>query len=221
GSIYVADTIGAGAFGTVLRAVDTATGTVYALKCMASAPPGSRLAELQHTEAALHQRASGHPNVVTLHCALWHAGFRILVMDHCAGGDLHTALLQGCFSPDDAEAEERMRTVFAQLLVAVTHCHSRGVFHRDLKPENVLVSHDLSQVYLVDFGLATAASLTDEFSIGTPEYMPPEAFRPDFRLSCPAPEADIWALGIILYILLTARLPWFAPLSTDDAFARY
>src|SRR5207237_1321700 len=103
-----------------------------------------------------------------------------------------------------------------QLADAAGHAHERGVVHRDIKPSNILLVADPDDAegrrpVLADFGLAHVAELDAEATatgtfLGTPEYMSPEQVRGVGRPSGPA--ADVWSLGVVLYRLLTGRLPF-------------
>lgn len=92
-------------------------------------------------------------------------------------------------------------------LSAVAHCHAAGVVHRDLKPENILFKHRnacalKSELQIIDFGLSALWNDDDHMHsiVGTVEYMAPELLRRDYTSS-----ADMWSVGVILYILLSGR----------------
>lgn len=130
------------------------------------------------------------------------AGWHYLVMPYAAYGTLDEVLSkQGAFSP------EKAGVLLEQIASALQFAHERGILHRDIKPSNILL-RDESYAYLADFGIAKAqdegSGLTQAgIIIGTPEYMAPEL------LEEPAsPSSDIYALGIVLYQMLTGRVPF-------------
>lgn len=113
------------------------------------------------------------------------------------------------------EPRESARIVH-QLALAMDHAHSRGVIHRDLKPSNVLLHADMHPV-IIDFGLAkisqSAADVTGDGIVGTPAYIAPEQLRggsPELPHAC-----DVYALGGILYFLLSGRAPFVGPTTFD------
>ena len=95
-----------------------------------------------------------------------------------------------------------------QVIEAVQHIHSRGVVHRDLKLENVVINEDSHELKLVDFGFAREDRMEVMRSeiCGTPNYMAPELHLREKHLSKPT---DIWAIGVIIYYLLTGSFPFF------------
>ena len=161
--------------------------------------------ELWLTEVTILQGLN-HPNVVKLEACYESTRKVYVVMELVTGGELFDRIaLKGTFSEKDAS--RIMRTV----MEAVSYLHSKGVVHRDLKPENILMkdrSEDAS-IKLVDFGLAhqykteQAEMLRQE--VGTTMYMAPEILRGtgyDFSV-------DVWAMGIITYILLAGYPPFY------------
>jgi calcium-dependent protein kinase len=126
-----------------------------------------------------------------------------IVMEYCTGGELFDRIIaKGTFS--EAEAAK----FFRQMVNMVAHCHNMGVMHRDIKPENFLLSTPTDDTDLVacDFGLGTFFKPGDEFSIlvGSPYYVAPEVLRRKY-----GSEADIWSLGVVLYILLCGLPPFW------------
>ncbi|HEX4204133.1 MAG TPA: serine/threonine-protein kinase, partial [Ktedonobacteraceae bacterium] len=124
-----------------------------------------------------------------------------LITPYVAFGTLRDHLAQGPLPLPVA------RLLFAQLTNALQYAHERGILHRDIKASNVLL-RDMSYAYLADFGLVKSAedeySLTKTgYTVGTPEYMAPELLE---REATPA--SDIYALGILLYQMLTGTLPF-------------
>ncbi|MBK6869884.1 MAG: serine/threonine protein kinase [Kineosporiaceae bacterium] len=155
-------------------------------------------------------RTITHPHVVTVHDLILDGDDLAIVMDYVDGGSLTTAVPRPC--PPELAAE-----LSAQLAEALTAVHAAGVVHRDLKPGNVLcqkASDGTIGVRLTDFGVSRLLSgtLTRVTSlIGTPGYLAPEVTRGQ-----PATAAtDVYALGVMLYELLTGRAPFLG----DNAHA--
>jgi serine/threonine protein kinase len=132
------------------------------------------------------------------------AGFyHYLVMPYMQRGNLRERLVQGKMTQEEAGV------ILNQLAGALQYAHEQGIVHRDIKPSNVLLDNtDASHVYLADFGLAKMLGEGSDITqtgclIGTPEYMAPELAYMTESVS-----SDIYALGILLYQMLTGRLPF-------------
>eukprot|EP00359_Climacostomum_virens_P001966 CAMPEP_0204898808 /NCGR_PEP_ID=MMETSP1397-20131031/1497_1 /ASSEMBLY_ACC=CAM_ASM_000891 /TAXON_ID=49980 /ORGANISM="Climacostomum Climacostomum virens, Strain Stock W-24" /LENGTH=433 /DNA_ID=CAMNT_0052066693 /DNA_START=173 /DNA_END=1474 /DNA_ORIENTATION=+ len=145
-----------------------------------------------------------HPNIVRLYQVMKSAQHIFLVTEYVSGGDIYS-LLERRGRISEAEA----RHYFQQLISALEYCHSQAIVHRDLKPENLLLD-DASVIKIADFGLAThfQDGLHCLSSCGSPNYAAPEI------VSCSAycgPEVDIWSAGVILFALVSGRLPFDDP----------
>ncbi|MBA2321692.1 MAG: serine/threonine protein kinase [Deltaproteobacteria bacterium] len=149
----------------------------------------------------------GHPNLVRVTDALGIGDLPALVMDWVDGPSLAAWLA-------DRRAPVPVATavaLFDGILAGVGHAHRHGVLHRDLKPENVLLARTADGLVprVADFGIAKVRDRPGLSAVymrfGTPEYMPPEAI--DGRAPTDA-RADLFALGVVLYELLTGRLPF-------------
>ncbi len=126
--------------------------------------------------------------------------WRYLVMQYVDGGTLRERLQRGPLAAEEAAH------ILRQVASALQFAHARGIIHRDIKPSNILLRGDYA--YLADFGLARdldqASSLTKTGSLlGTPEYMAPELAKEEV-----SPGVDIYALGVVLYQMLTGRVPF-------------
>ena len=126
-----------------------------------------------------------------------------IVMDYCSGGELFDRIIsKGTFS--EAEAAR----FFRAMVEMVAHCHSCHVMHRDIKPENFLLTDATDDADLVacDFGLGTffRAGQVHSSLVGSPYYVAPEVLRRRYGR-----EADIWSLGVVLYILLSGMPPFW------------
>ncbi|KAI9438600.1 kinase-like protein [Lactarius indigo] len=226
GNLELVGVLGYGGYGVVYRAVDVGSTSPespsYAVKCLLHTPTrnAARQRRLHMQEITLHQLASVHPNVVTLHRVIEEEDCTFIVMDYCPDGDLFGQILhkRRYLGRDDL-----IKHVFLQLLEAVEFCHSSGIYHRDLKPENVLCLNGGLRLAITDFGLATTEKVSDEFRTGSVYHMSPEcqggSFAPSGTYS--PPFNDIWSLGIILLNLITGRNPWKSASSSDPTFQAY
>ncbi|EQC25515.1 NEK protein kinase [Saprolegnia diclina VS20] len=145
-----------------------------------------------------------HPNIVRHHDAFVDAETLAIVMEFCDGGDLAEWL----YDHRADASEDKLLLLFVQMALAVQHMHASNVLHRDLKPKNMFV-FETGRLVVGDFGIAkcleSSASLAETL-IGSPAYMAPEIFEGQpYGL-----KADVWALGCILYELMTGRCPFRA-----------
>ena len=172
GRFRLLESLGAGAYGKVYRALDvnSANRTFYAVKCLNKPQPGSHTDVLQQREFSLHKLVSGHPNIVTFHEFFSDGLYVYVVLDLCLGGDLFSAITEKRLFHNNSWLIQR---AFIQLVDAVQYCHDLGVFHRDIKPENVLCSADGTNVQLADFGLSIKSPVCQDFGCGSSYYMSP------------------------------------------------
>lgn len=170
GRLELVAILGNGAFGVVYQAIDVLTNISYAVKALPKIGLDPRQKRIQRREIALHYQASQHPNVLSLHRILESPECTFVVLEYCPEGDLFANITEhGRFIGDDRLAKH----VFLQILDAVRHCHSVGIYHRDLKPENVLVKDNGQTVKLADFGLATNDQISSDYGCGSTFYMSP------------------------------------------------
>jgi serine/threonine protein kinase len=174
GSLKLVDVLGVGGYGVVYRAIDArqiSGPKSYAVKCLVSSgQQNPRQRQIHIREIALHQLASAHPGVVTLHRVVEEGNLTYIVMDYAPDHDLFTQILHSCrYLGDDG----LIKDIFLQLLETVEYCHSLGIYHRDLKPENILCFDDGLRIAITDFGLATTDKLSDEFRTGSVYHMSP------------------------------------------------
>ena len=153
-----------------------------------------------------------HPCCVSIIDSGMDADAPFLVMDYVTGPTLRLVLQDGPLLP--ARAISLMR----QALAGLTHAHAQGIIHRDLKPENIVLTETAGlgeQVRLLDFGLArlrdAATGLTMGLVVGTPNYMPPEQVRAE----AVDERTDLYALGVVLFELLTGKAPFAAAQASE------
>lgn len=156
-----------------------------------------------HQEAQAVARLS-HPNIVAIYDVGQEQGCHYLVMEYVSGRNLKELLREkGTLKPEEAIQITR------QVCEALRHAHENGVVHRDIKPHNILVTHG-GRVKVTDFGLARAAATAEATitypgtMLGSVHYLSPEQARGQLA----GKEADIYALGVVLYEMLTGVLPF-------------
>ena len=202
GPYRILEEIGRGGMAVVYKAWDTVNNRHVALKVL---PP-----YFQHDteflrrflEEARRTVSLRHPYIVATYEAGQADGYHYIAMEYMSGSSLAARLrTQKRLSLEDAT------TIVSQIAAALDHAHNQGLIHRDVKPSNILFDQS-GQAKLADFGIAKAADQATVTLpgtlVGTPEYMSPEqgqGRRVDER-------TDIWSLGVVLYQMLTGRLPF-------------
>uniref|UniRef100_A0A8C5M970 calcium/calmodulin-dependent protein kinase n=1 Tax=Leptobrachium leishanense TaxID=445787 RepID=A0A8C5M970_9ANUR len=193
-----------GAFSVVRRCVKLCTGHEYAAKIINTKKLSARDHQKLEREARIC-RLLKHPNIVRLHDSISEEGFHYLIFDLVTGGELFEDIVAREYY-SEADASHCIQ----QILEAVLHCHQMGVVHRDLKPENLLLASKCkgAAVKLADFGLAIEVQGEQQAWFGfagTPGYLSPEVLRKEAY----GKPVDIWACGVILYILLVGYPPFW------------
>lgn len=192
--------LGRGGMGTVYSGIDTQTNTEVAIKRLhPDMTSEEQIARFQREGAAL--RELNHPNIVNMLDAFKDDDHYYLVMEYIRGGDLKQMIQSSVLST------EQIINMGIDLCDALTRAHKLGIIHRDLKPANVLIAED-GTLRLTDFGIAHVrhqATLGEPDSVlGTADYLSPEAISAE-KVS---EKMDIWALGVMLYEMLTGKTPF-------------
>ncbi len=209
--LEILELLGKGGMGAVYKARQPALDRLVALKIL---PPevgsGAGFADRFTREARALARLS-HPNIVGVHEFGQTGRLHYFIMEYVDGANLRQLEQAGRLSPREA------LQIVPQICEALQYAHDEGVVHRDIKPENVLVDRK-GRVKIADFGLAKILGrqpgtmrLTGEGQVmGTPHYMAPEQVEHPLEVDH---RADIYALGVVFYEMLTGELPLgkFAP----------
>jgi len=209
--------LGKGAFSVVKRCVQRHTGLEFAAKIINTKKLSARDFQKLEREARICRKMQ-HPNIVRLHDNIQEESFHFLVFDLVTGGELFEDIVAREFY-SEADASHCIQ----QILESVNHCHSNGVVHRDLKPENLILSEKPkpqpenlllaskskgAAVKLADFGLAIEVQGDQQAWFGfagTPGYLSPEVLKKEPY----GKPVDIWACGVILYIILVGYPPFW------------
>ncbi|KAI6175272.1 Calcium/calmodulin-dependent protein kinase [Aphelenchoides bicaudatus] len=200
----VKEELGKGAFSVVRRCIQKSSNIEFAAKIINTRKLNQRDFQKLEREARICRRLK-HPNIVRLHDNIQEEAFHYLVFDLVTGGELFEDIVRREFySESDASY------CIQQILESIAYCHSNGVVHRDLKPENLLLASRAkgAAVKLADFGLAIELQNDAEAwygFAGTPGYLSPEVLNKDPY----GKPVDIWACGVILYILLVGYPPFW------------
>jgi hypothetical protein len=209
----ILECLGRGGMGAVYKARQPALNRLVALKVLrVKAGLHPEFIERFRREAQAMARLS-HPNIVTIHDFGEAGGVPYLVMEMVEGTDLRKRMAAGRIAPHEAV------NIALSLCDALDAAHAQGIVHRDIKPANILIDRS-GRVKVADFGLAKlagdsieeAALTSSGHTMGTPFYMAPEQH---IRTVETDSRADVYALGVILYEMLTGELPLghFAPAS--------
>ncbi|ONM37113.1 calcium-dependent protein kinase 2 [Zea mays] len=205
-SIYtVGKELGRGQFGVTSLCTHKATGERFACKTIAKRKLSTKEdVEDVRREVQIMYHLAGQPNIVELKGAYEDKQSVHLVMELCAGGELFDRIIA------KGKYTERAAASLLRTIVEIVHtCHSMGVIHRDLKPENFLLlsKDDNAPLKATDFGLSVFFKQGEVFKdiVGSAYYIAPEVLKRNY-----GPEADIWSIGVIVYILLCGVPPFWA-----------
>ncbi|HEY1120627.1 MAG TPA: protein kinase, partial [Haloferula sp.] len=191
----VTECLGSGGMGVVYKARQKSLDRWVAIKILRPEKTGEeQFAERFAREAQTLARLN-HPNIVTVFDYGETGGLFYIVMEFVDGVNLRDLLREGKLEPEQALA------IVPPICEALQYAHEKGIVHRDIKPENLLLDRD-GRIKIADFGIASLVGARGEAS-GTPPYMAPEQQEP----STVDHRADIYALGVVLYEMLTGERP--------------
>lgn len=198
--------LGKGGMATVYLASQMSLGRPVALKVLHD-PETPQFFERFLNEGRCIARLN-HSNLIAIYDIGQGDGFYYIAMEYLAGGDLKSRMVQGI-------KPERAIRILIQLAGCLSYVHNEGVIHRDIKPSNILFRNDGTPV-LTDFGIAKLIQADNDLTVtgtvmGSPHYLSPELAQGNRRVDG---RSDLYALGIILYEMLTGRKPY-----TADSFA--
>lgn len=206
GHFVIQTVLGEGSFGTVYKAYDSELNRSVAIKIPRAGRVSSKTSKLFLREAQSAARVK-HPNVVSVFEVGRHQDQYYIASEFIEGISLADYLKNRSLNQKDAVR------LLIKVLRGVDSFHKEGIIHRDLKPANILLDND-REPHITDFGLArheseNAITVTQDGDIfGTPVYMPPEQARGDVHQI--DHRSDIYAVGVILYQLLTGEKPFKA-----------
>jgi len=142
-----------------------------------------------------------HPNIIKIYCYYAYENYLYNVMEYAKGGELTQYINNTKEIP-----ENKIKSIFKQIYDAVKYIHNKNIIHRDLKTNNIVfLDEEKTKVAIIDFGISSTFSGGDVLNAGTLRYLPPEAFEENNRNSI---GFDMWALGVILYILNFKTFPF-------------
>jgi tetratricopeptide (TPR) repeat protein len=213
GPYEIIEELGRGGMGRVFAARQSGLGRIVALKVLPTGGGAAAELELRFLREAQTVARLRHPHIIAIHDSGRTANHVYFSMDYIEGGDLARRLREQPFTPRAAAA------LVEKIAGALAYAHAEGVLHRDLKPSNVLLDGD--EPCLADFGLAAQLEAGGDLTtasgvLGTPHYLAPEALHGGSAALSVA--SDLYALGVVLYEMLTGRTP-FAGVSPAELAA--
>ncbi|CAM0947340.1 unnamed protein product [Alopecurus aequalis] len=198
--------LGHGQFGYTFAATERQSGDRVAVKRIDKSKMNRPVAvEDVKREVKILKALKGHENIVNFYNAFEDDSYVYIVMELCEGGELLDRILA---KKNSRYSEKDAAVVVRQMLKVAAECHLRGLVHRDMKPENFLFksTKDDSPLKATDFGLSDFIKPGKKFRdiVGSAYYVAPEVLK---RRS--GPESDVWSIGVITYILLCGRRPFW------------
>lgn len=200
----IGNTIGTGAYGVVKYGVNKVTNQKVAIKIYEK----SKLNDISRQKSVQNEikilKKLEHPNIVKLFQHVDTQKYLYIILEFVSGHSLSTSLKR---KPNRRLEEFEANKYFHELMLALDYCHSKGIAHRDIKLENTLVDSVNRKIKVIDFGFATCFGSDKKAKTfcGTPSYMAPEIIA---RKEYYGPPVDIWAAGVLLYVMLTGSFPF-------------
>lgn len=195
--------LGSGGMGDVYKAYNAALNRTAAVKILHQKEMGERFKNEAYIQSSVN-----HPNIARLYEYLVTGETACIIMEFIEGDPLDVYLhRKGKLGNEETE------NIVKQIAAALAHLHSKEILHRDIKPQNFKVQPN-GTITMLDFGIAKnkyTPKLTQQgYMVGTTEYMAPEQFRQQVEK-----KSDLWSLGVMVYELVTAHMPF----SADNTFA--
>ena len=211
GDYELVERIARGGMGVVYRARKAGSDHLVAIKLLLGGELADEGAQLRFQAEAHAAALLEHPNIVPIYDFGWHGQQPFIVMRYMAGGTLEQRMKNGQLKLTETAH------IFKRIADALDAAHARQIVHRDVKPSNILFDAD-GEAFLSDFGIAKSLKVSEEeeWLVGTPAYMSPEQATGDSLDGC----SDTYSLGIILYEILTGRLPFSGDSATSLINAR-
>ncbi len=198
----IVEELGRGGMGVVYKAMQETLQRLVALKVILAGEGASEEDIARFLREAITAAKLRHPNIVTVYELDVHEGIYYYTMDYIEGKNLGRSIVGQGMEP------QRAMIIAFKVARALNHAHKRGVIHRDLKPGNIILDEQ-GEPMITDFGLALDLERFGRpgpVIAGTPRYMAPEQIYGDKALI--GPPTDIYALGAVLYEMLTGRPPF-------------
>ncbi|MBO5214281.1 MAG: Stk1 family PASTA domain-containing Ser/Thr kinase [Clostridia bacterium] len=207
----IRNTLGVGGMSVVFRAHDLLEGREVSLKVLRADRLGDQESRRRFYNESRAIALMSHPNIVNVCDVNFEGRLQYIVMEYVDGVTLKDRMDQKrTLSPEETIHYLR------QILSALSHAHERGVVHHDIKPENILLLSDAT-VKVTDFGIATVPSFEDDSisdeAVGSVHYISPEQAKGDVTDN----RSDLYSVGVMMYAMLTGKLPFDAPSPVDVA----
>ena len=201
--------IGAGAMGVVWEGYDRELDTLVAVKLLDASIARDPDHVQRFIREALAAASVSHPGIVRTEHVAWSTSGQLFQVQELVRG----VSLESAIAPDGRLPEPASAAIAAAVCDALAAAHDKGVTHRDVKPSNIMISVDTGRVFLLDFGVAKVHEAPAGFAtatrsgvvVGTPAYLAPEAVTDAANVG---PATDVYALGVLVFRLVTGRLPF-------------
>ena len=197
--------LGKGGYGKVFQVRNKKNGQLYACKKLSKLNVNNLIKFRREINILVKM---DHPNIIKLYDVFESQNSLYLIMEECHGGELFDRILKRIES-NEMYSEKEACEIIQQVMSAIEYCHKQGIVHRDLKPENLLYLREGPELNnplkIIDFGLSQEININKILSskVGTAYYVSPEILQGKYSEKC-----DVWAAGVILYVLLSGEPPF-------------